>query len=115
MTREYLDSVSDLLAVLARRGVSIEARKGNLHLRPRRQLTPDLVGRLRKHKAEIISALTGNVPDEEKATWPGSLPLSDRLRYDRAYGRAWFEDHAACECHLRACTAVATHRAVQKN
>jgi hypothetical protein len=115
MMRKGLDDIADLLAVLAHRGISIEAKKGNLHLRPRRRLTAALIGRLLTHKAQIISTLTGDVVDEERATWPGSLPLSDRLRYDRAYGRAWFEDRTSRECHMRACMAVAAHRAAKKN
>lgn len=50
-------SAADLLADLARRGVRLEAAGERLRYFPRSALTPELLDRLKAHKAELLAML----------------------------------------------------------
>jgi len=46
-----------ILADLTILGVSVRSENGQLHLQPRSILTPEMVWRIRRHKAQIIEVL----------------------------------------------------------
>ena len=48
---------TQILADLAHLGIRIEARGDRLRYSPRSAVTPDLVGQMRAHKAELLAAL----------------------------------------------------------
>ena len=50
-------SAADLLIDLTRRGIELVAQEDRLRYRPRSAVTPDLAGRLRTHKAELLAIL----------------------------------------------------------
>lgn len=47
----------ELLDALARQGVTVEAHGDRLRYSPREAVTPDLLERLREHKAELLALL----------------------------------------------------------
>jgi hypothetical protein len=49
--------VADLLAELSRRGITLRPAGPHLGVSPRSALTPELLARIREHKAEILSTL----------------------------------------------------------
>ena len=58
--------VTALLGELGQRGVSVQVEQGNLHLSPRSKLTPELIQRLKDHKAEMVRALRLAALDEDQ-------------------------------------------------
>ena len=67
-------SAAELLADLARRGIRLEADGERLRYHPRSALTPDLLDRLKAHKAELLTLLLratafdiDSAPDAEPA------------------------------------------------
>jgi hypothetical protein len=51
--------VGVLLVDLATRGVELRAEGSRLRFRPRSAVTPDLAGRLKTHKAQMLAILQG--------------------------------------------------------
>jgi len=63
----------EILSELRERGVRVEARPGGkLYLTPTGNLTPQLIERVRQHKAQILSALT---QPSEPASPPATAPV----------------------------------------
>jgi hypothetical protein len=62
-------TASDLLSDLQRAGVRLEAVGERLRYFPRSAVTPELVARLREHKAELLAVLR----PEPEATNPASV------------------------------------------
>lgn len=50
-------SAAELVADLARRGIRLEAHGERLRYYPRSALTPDLLDRLKAHKAELLASI----------------------------------------------------------
>ncbi len=50
-------SASELLAELRECGVEVVAAEGQLRYRPREAVTPQLLGRIREHKPELLKLL----------------------------------------------------------
>lgn len=50
-------SAAEIVADLARRGIRLEADGERLRYFPRSALTPDLLDRLKAHKAELLAAI----------------------------------------------------------
>ncbi|MFB3893284.1 MAG: hypothetical protein ACE15C_14815 [Phycisphaerae bacterium] len=57
--------------------------------------------KLLAEKAATIEAVKQEQRREHRA-WLDSLTLDDRLQYDRAFGKAWFEGRHADECRRMA-------------
>lgn len=78
-------SVVELLLGLGRLGIRLEADGERLRYRPRSALTPDLLARLKEHKAELLAMLGANAvaPEIDQsnavAVWRAAL---DRLEGD---------------------------------
>jgi hypothetical protein len=53
-------SAADLLLDLGRLGIRLEAEGSRLRYYPRSALTPDLLQRLKAHKAEVVAELTAH-------------------------------------------------------
>jgi hypothetical protein len=78
-------------------GLTIEADGDQLVIRgPRRA---DDVARLVLENKPAVQAALLAAWREEHAAWAQSLPLAERLEYDRAFGRAWIASHDTDECH----------------
>jgi hypothetical protein len=74
--------VKALLADLAARGIELQVRGGRLLFRPQRALGPDLAGRLKTHKDELLTHLLP--PTAPLPAWDPAA--ADRLLSDlRAY------------------------------
>jgi hypothetical protein len=65
--------------------------------------------KLLAEKASIVEAIKQEQQREHRA-WLDSLALDDRLRYDRAFGKAWFEGRGADECRQIARDHVVKHQ-----
>jgi hypothetical protein len=65
--------------------------------------------RLLAEKAATIEAIKQEQQREHRA-WLDSLALDDRLRYDRAFGKAWFEGKDADECRRIARASVVKYQ-----
>lgn len=50
-------TAAEVITEVRRRGVVVKVSDGNLHLRPAKALTPELVEELREHKADILQVL----------------------------------------------------------
>jgi hypothetical protein len=50
-------NAADLLLDIERRGIRLEAHGDRLRYHPRSALTPDLLDRLKAHKAELLEAI----------------------------------------------------------
>jgi hypothetical protein len=82
-----------LLTELGRRGIRIEPRpNGNLYLAPKDLLTPELVERVRSHKAELVALLSTPQPDSEAER---VARLDARHEQDRLIGRGHDVDPTA--------------------
>jgi len=59
---------ADLIADLARRGITLQARGDRLRYSPRSAVTPDLADRMKAHKAELLAVLCGgaDAPDDRQ-------------------------------------------------
>lgn len=58
-----MTAASEILQDLTARGVTLQADGDALRFTPRHALTPELLERLREHKAEILRLLAGGVDD----------------------------------------------------
>lgn len=76
---------TDLLADLAQHGIELQPHCDAIRYRPRSAMTPDLLERLRAHKAEVLAmAIIQQVQDL------GDADLAERL------AEAWGERIAIC-------------------
>jgi hypothetical protein len=66
--------VADLLAELSRRGITLRPAGPHLGVSPRSALTPDLLARIREHKAEILTTLAAPRPSYPFPFPPGATP-----------------------------------------
>jgi hypothetical protein len=62
------------LADLDRLGIRIESRGEQLRYSPRSAMTPDLLGRLKAHKAELLAILRGETGDPGLNPEPHTAP-----------------------------------------
>ena len=82
-----------LLKELKNKGITIKViSNGKLWLGPKSKLTPELIARVRKHKAEIIKALQCK-PQPEGFLWKetNSLFQASLLKVERCYIRSAIE------------------------
>ena len=71
-------SAAQLLADLERRGIRLDADGERLLFHPRSALTPDLLDRLKAHKAELLTLiLRGSIFDIDSAPDAGPAPNID--------------------------------------
>ncbi|NQT39186.1 MAG: hypothetical protein HQ581_16935 [Planctomycetes bacterium] len=63
-------SAESLLMDLVRLGIKLEAHGDRLRYHPQGAMTPDLIDRLRTHKAELLAALRSAVDPDGVATAP---------------------------------------------
>jgi hypothetical protein len=69
-------SANDLLSELGRQGIRLEADGGRLWCYPPEALTPDLLARLKAHKAELLAILSTN--QQAEAAKHGDQPQADQ-------------------------------------
>lgn len=77
-------NAAELLLDLDRRGIRLEAHGDRLRYSPRSALTPDLLARLKAHKAELLAMLrpapeVARIASNAAAVWQAAL---DRLEGD---------------------------------
>jgi hypothetical protein len=77
-------SAVHLLADVAQRGITLEARGDRLRYHPRSALTPDLAERLKAHKAELLALLRPTphaaLPPPAPATEATAMPTNSVCR-----------------------------------
>ena len=72
--------VTTLLGELAQSGVSVQVKQGNLHINPRFRLTPELIHRLRDHKAELVRTIRLNALDKDQLfNWKERVAICEVL------------------------------------
>lgn len=81
-------------------GLTVEADGDQFVIRgPRR--AGDVARLILDNKPAVRAALLA-AWRERNTAWAQSLPLAERLEYDRAFGRAWFAGHDADQCRRMA-------------
>ena len=68
-------SAAELIDDLARLGITIEAHADRLRYSPRSAVTPDLLGRLKDHKAELLAILRAKCDKVTESTGTPSRPI----------------------------------------
>ena len=53
-----MQAADQLLAELAAQGIEVQVDENRLRYRPKDRVTPDLLERLREHKADVLAALS---------------------------------------------------------
>lgn len=86
----------ELLAILTAHGIQLQADGGRLRFRPKAAMTPELAGRVKAHKAELLTILAG-----EPTKPPAGVQLETRAdREARRFlavcrpwpdGRGWYD------------------------
>ena len=65
-----MSAATALLDEMARLGISVRVQKGDLRLRPKKRVTPELVARLRRHKAELVRCVRlEQLDDDQLHAW----------------------------------------------
>ncbi|MFD8621041.1 amino acid adenylation domain-containing protein [Streptomyces sp. NPDC059513] len=100
-----MTTARDLLSGLTADGVQLWVQDGRLRFRPSDALTPDRMGALRAHKAEIVGLLERPEADPEPAPLavrprPGTLPLS------HGQESLWFLDRMGLQASYNVGTVV---------
>jgi hypothetical protein len=108
-------TAATVMSELKKRGITLQAHGNSLRYRPRSAVGPELLERLRDHKAGIIRMLNerggaaearqvflrpeGTLPDElldELSNWP-DLPSKSELR---SRGRNFLRNHAVARSRI---------------
>ena len=91
-----MTTATALLTELDRLGVAVRVEDGNLHLRPRERVAPDLLVRLRRQKAGLVGALRLDrllaLDDDQVDAWAERVAIctvDGGLGQDEAENVAW--------------------------
>jgi|GEM_PF-3484966 len=83
--------VEKLLTELKRLGITLVASGGRLRYRPRVKMTPELVDRLREHKAEILKTIHNDRQDEPNGHLLAGTPFDEWIQRPDSTGLIGWE------------------------
>jgi len=93
-----VNTAAALLAELDGLGISARVKNGNLRLRPKGKVTPEIMARLRPHKVEIVRALRlkrlAALNDDQRDAWQERVAIctiDGGLSEEEAESIAWAE------------------------